>query len=215
MPEVEAAIYRIVQEALTNVARHARAQHVDVLLERRGDRLVVIVEDDGVGFVPEEAAPSWWKVVPPRALLCTWRFLVTIRVLIADDDSVLWAGLRALLNAEPDIDVVGEAGDSYETLVQTEALLPDVLLLDISMPGLGGIEVTRQVRRTFPQVRVLILTVHEDEGLLRWSPIAPTSPGNWACVAASTWCTTRGNRACSIEGPEEEACVGRHGRPAP
>ncbi len=92
---------------------------------------------------------------------------MTIRVLIADDHGVLRAGLRALLNAEPDIEVVGEAGDSYETLIQTEALLPDVLLLDISMPGLGGIEVTRQVRRTFPQVRVLILTVHEDESLLQ------------------------------------------------
>ncbi|RME40691.1 MAG: hypothetical protein D6796_16880, partial [Caldilineae bacterium] len=57
-PEVETALYRIVQEALTNVARHARATRVGVLLERRDDRLVAIVEDDGVGFAPEEVAQT-------------------------------------------------------------------------------------------------------------------------------------------------------------
>ncbi len=89
------------------------------------------------------------------------------RILIADDHGVLRAGLRALLNAEPDVEVVGEAADGHETLRLVRDLEPDVVLLDLSMPGPGGIEVTRQVKRVLPDTRVLILTVHEDESLLR------------------------------------------------
>ncbi|MFQ5595270.1 MAG: response regulator [Anaerolineae bacterium] len=90
-----------------------------------------------------------------------------MRILIADDHGVLRAGLRILLNAEPDLEVVGEAADGHETLRLARKLNPDVLLLDISMPGLSGIEVTRQVKQVLPESRVLILTVHEDDSLLR------------------------------------------------
>ena len=92
---------------------------------------------------------------------------MSIRILIADDHGVLRAGLRALLNAEPELEVVGEAGDGDEALRLATQLRPDVLLLDISMPGPGGIEVTRRVKQALPDTRVLILTVHEDESLLR------------------------------------------------
>ncbi len=92
---------------------------------------------------------------------------MSIRILIADDHGVLRAGLRALLNAEPDLEVVGEAADGHQTLRLARELSPDVVLLDISMPGPGGIEVTRQVKQVLPNTRVLILTVHEDESLLR------------------------------------------------
>jgi two-component system response regulator NreC len=92
---------------------------------------------------------------------------MSVRILIADDHGVLRAGLRALLNAETDLEVVGEAADGHETLRLTRELDPDVVLLDISMPGPGGIEITRQVKRALPDTRVLILTVHEDESLLR------------------------------------------------
>lgn len=90
-----------------------------------------------------------------------------IDVLIADDHGVIRAGLRALLNAEPGLQVVGEATDGQETLRLANELHPDVVLLDISMPGPGGIEVTRQLKAALPGTRVLILTVHEDESLLR------------------------------------------------
>lgn len=92
---------------------------------------------------------------------------MSIRILIADDHGVLRAGLRALLNAEPDFEVVAEAADGKETLRLTEELRPDVTLLDINMPGPDGIEVTRRLKEMMPEARVLILTVHEDEGLLR------------------------------------------------
>jgi two-component system response regulator NreC len=92
---------------------------------------------------------------------------VSIRILIADDHGVLRAGLRALLNAEPNLQVVGEATDGQETLQLAKELIPDVILLDVSMPGLGGLEVTRQLKAALPDTHVLILTVHEDEHLLR------------------------------------------------
>ena len=90
-----------------------------------------------------------------------------IQILLADDHGVLRAGLRALLSAEPDLQVVGEAADGPEALYMAGKLCPDVVLLDISMPGSDGVEITRQLKETLPDARVLILTVHEDESLLR------------------------------------------------
>ncbi len=90
-----------------------------------------------------------------------------IRVLIADDHAVLRAGLRMLLDAEPDIEVVGEARDGLEVLARVRALTPDVLLLDLAMPRMGGLEVLGRIREVSPQTRVLILTMHEEEEYLR------------------------------------------------
>lgn len=88
------------------------------------------------------------------------------RVLLADDHAVLRAGLRMLIEAEPDMTVVGEAGDGLEALAQVEKLAPDVLLLDLSMPRLGGLAALGRLRRTAPQTRILVLTMHEDEEYL-------------------------------------------------
>lgn len=89
-----------------------------------------------------------------------------LRILIADDHGVLRAGLRALLSGEADFSVVGEAKDS-ETVIQLACeLCPDIILMDLSMPKIGGIEATRQLCRYLPGVRILILTVHEDPELL-------------------------------------------------
>jgi two-component system response regulator NreC len=92
-----------------------------------------------------------------------------IRILIADDHSFIRTGLRAILQSQPDMQVVGEAADALEAIQLTRELNPDILLSDISMPGLtgGGIEVTRRLRALAPDIAVLILTVHEDESLLR------------------------------------------------
>ena len=92
---------------------------------------------------------------------------MTIRILISDDHGVLRAGLRALLSAEDDLEVIDEAANGEEALKLAQELQPDVVLLDISMPGPTGIEVTRQLKKVLPDVRILILTVHEDEGLLQ------------------------------------------------
>jgi two-component system response regulator NreC len=90
-----------------------------------------------------------------------------LRVLIADDHGVLRAGLRALLKTEEDLQVVDEAADGDTVLRLASRLRPDIVLLDLSMPGPGGIEVTRKLKEMLPATRVLILTVHEDETLLR------------------------------------------------
>jgi two-component system response regulator NreC len=89
------------------------------------------------------------------------------RILIVDDHGLLRAGLGALLAAETDLMVVGEAASAEQALMLVAELKPDVILMDISMPGKDGIEATRQIKADFPGTRVLILTVHEDKGLLR------------------------------------------------
>jgi NarL family two-component system response regulator LiaR len=81
-----------------------------------------------------------------------------IRVLIADDHAILRKGIRALLTTESDIEVVGEAGDGLETVFQAEALCPDVILMDLVMPRMDGIEATQRITAEQPDVRILVLT---------------------------------------------------------
>jgi len=92
---------------------------------------------------------------------------VATRVLIADDHAIVRAGLRALLKDEAGLELVGEAAGGAETLRLVDSLHPDVLVLDLSMPDMDGIQVARRIQATWPGIRVLILTVHEDEAMLR------------------------------------------------
>ncbi|MBP7690602.1 MAG: response regulator transcription factor [Anaerolineales bacterium] len=89
------------------------------------------------------------------------------RLLLADDHAVLRSGLRLLLDAQPDLRVVGEAGDGAEALHLASQLQPDLILLDLTMPGLSGLEALPALRKAAPGARVLILTMHDDEGYLR------------------------------------------------
>ena len=90
-----------------------------------------------------------------------------VRVLLADDHAVLRAGLRALLNSQADLEVVGEAADGAEAVRLAQTLAPDVALVDISMPGTDGLVATRELRQRCPKTRVIVLTMHEEEGFLR------------------------------------------------
>jgi DNA-binding NarL/FixJ family response regulator len=85
-----------------------------------------------------------------------------IRVLIVDDHAILREGIRALLSLYPDIEVVGEAADGLEAVNKTRQLSPDIVLMDIAMPGLGGLEATLEIHRQSPTSRVVILTQHDD-----------------------------------------------------
>jgi DNA-binding NarL/FixJ family response regulator len=86
-----------------------------------------------------------------------------IRILIADDHPVFRFGLRALCLAEPDIELVGEAQSGEDAVAQTEALQPDVVVMDLNMPGMNGIEATRQIVTSNPQIGVLVVTMFEDD----------------------------------------------------
>lgn len=89
-----------------------------------------------------------------------------IRVLVVDDHTIVRAGIRLVLQAEPGIEVVGEAGDGQQAIAQTEALQPDVVLMDLAMPGISGLEATREIKRRWPQVQVLALTMHRSDDYL-------------------------------------------------
>jgi DNA-binding NarL/FixJ family response regulator len=86
-----------------------------------------------------------------------------LRVLLADDHALVRAGIRALLTEIPDVEVVGEAGSGADALRLAETTHPDIVLLDIAMPGLGGLEVARRLLADQPAVRVLILSMHNSE----------------------------------------------------
>ena len=89
------------------------------------------------------------------------------RLLIADDHAVLRSGLRVLLDAQPDMEVIGEAADGAEAVREALALRPDVVLMDVAMTGEGGLEATRRIREQAPQIKVLVLSMYDDESYLR------------------------------------------------
>lgn len=92
---------------------------------------------------------------------------MSVHILIADDHALVRRGLQVLIEGEAGFEVMGEADSSEETLRLARELQPDILLLDISMPGRGGIEITRQLHLSQPDLRILILTAHEDDSLVR------------------------------------------------
>jgi DNA-binding NarL/FixJ family response regulator len=86
-----------------------------------------------------------------------------IRLLLVDDHQIVRAGLRMLFLAEPDMEIVGEVGSGTEALEAVQELQPEVVIMDVAMPGLNGIEATRQIKEASPDTAVLALTMHEDE----------------------------------------------------
>ena len=88
---------------------------------------------------------------------------MSVRILLADDHKLVRQTLRRFLESEAEFELVGEAGDGRQALAEVAKLKPDVLLLDIMMPGLNGLEVTRRVRREHPKTRVLVLSMHPEK----------------------------------------------------
>ena len=91
----------------------------------------------------------------------------TTRILLAEDHNTVREGIKMLVNAQPDMQVVGEAADGYAAIAKTRELSPDLLVMDISMPELNGLKATEKLRQEFPDLKILTLTRHTDDGYLQ------------------------------------------------
>ena len=181
------ALYRVVQESLTNVLRHAPGTpRVDVVLRHEPDRWEVEVTDHG-GVVPAPDAGGAGRGARGHARARSGArrhrrgravgarlagardhpdpggtpMTDPIRVLLVDDQALMRMGFAMVLDAEDDLEVVGEAGDGATALAQVRALRPDVVLMDVRMPGMNGIEATERLTAEHPEVRVLVLTTFD------------------------------------------------------
>jgi DNA-binding NarL/FixJ family response regulator len=88
---------------------------------------------------------------------------MSIRILLVDDHTIIRQGLRSLLEKEPDMEVVGEAGDGRKTLQLVRQLVPDIVVMDITMPNLNGIDATHEIVSKFPEVKVIALSIHSNK----------------------------------------------------
>src|SRR5205807_1901496 len=86
-----------------------------------------------------------------------------IHILLADDHTILRAGLKMMLNAQPDLEVVGEAHDGRQAIAEAQRLQPDIVLMDITMPDMYAIDVIRQIKEALPDVKVFLLTMHDND----------------------------------------------------
>ncbi|HEX8203349.1 MAG TPA: response regulator transcription factor [Isosphaeraceae bacterium] len=101
--------------------------------------------------------------------------MAKIRVLMADDHAMLWAGPRLMINAQPDMEVVGEAANGHEAVTLAGPMAPDVVTLDLTMPGGSSIKMIERLRRECPRCRVLVVTMHDDPAYVRAALAAGSS----------------------------------------
>ena len=166
-PGIDLSVYRIVQEGLTNASEHARASHAGVTVRYTPDEISIEVRDACTGATPSDghghgligirrACQTLWRrddrrpdrrrrVHAQRPLPAHRRPAVTIRVLIADDQSMVRAGFRMLLTGEQDMEVVAEASNGLEAVAKAARFDPTVILMDIRMPELDGLQATRRI----------------------------------------------------------------------
>ena len=161
-PGVDLSAYRIVQEALTNALKHAGPASAQVVVRYRPEEVELEISDDGRGPVGGREGGHGLVGMRERAALVGGErrerkrrrarlhrprtaARMTIKVLIADDQALVRTGFRKILESEPDLEVVGEAGDGGEAVEASLLLRPDVVLMDIRMPRLDGLEATRRL----------------------------------------------------------------------
>jgi DNA-binding NarL/FixJ family response regulator/signal transduction histidine kinase len=187
--DLEIALYRVVQEALTNAARHAAVPDVSVVLRASPGRIGVRVRDHGAGFDPEQVLSGSSGIAGMKERLRPFHGELIVQsrrgrgtsvtatvpfqpgvpmmnepisVVLADDHRIMRDALKALLESES-FQVAGEAGDGLEAVGVAERVKPNVLLLDVSMPGLGGVDVVKQVAKRSPGTRVLMLSMYAND----------------------------------------------------
>ena len=193
--ETEQTLFRIIQEALANVARHSQATHVEILLTYNTSVVRLTIDDNGQGFEADGRIEGWgydrcrsernhWVassslkagLVRVRASRAQCQLIhqrkpirgnlmdKRITVLLVDDHQVVRQGLRASLEARSDFIVVAEAESGEAAVRLAGEHVPDVILMDLIMPGMDGVEATRQVKNISPRTHIIVLTsYHEDE----------------------------------------------------
>ena len=162
-PGIDLSAYRIVQEGLTNALKHSRGGHAEVVVRYVDDSVQLEITDDGsvrtaaakvtgssgCASASRSTAARSTRAARGRRLRAARRAAggdaALIRILLVDDQALVRAGFRMILDAEPDIEVVGEAGDGREAIDQVRSLRPDVVLMDIRMPELDGLEAARRI----------------------------------------------------------------------
>ena len=182
--ELRTCTYRVVQEGLLNAARHARAKLVRIHVRKANRSLFLTIQDDGCGFDAHERGLGLLGIQerianlggafkidsqPGRGTLLAASLPAPgrrrmIRILLADDHTILRTGLRAVLERHADLQVVGEASDGRQAVQVTEKDRPDVVIMDVGMPLLNGIEAARQITAKNPQIAIVVLSMHSDEG---------------------------------------------------
>jgi DNA-binding NarL/FixJ family response regulator/GAF domain-containing protein len=180
---VESEAYFVAQEALNNALNHAGATTINVDLQIERAKLILRVRDDGEGFDVEEASrPDFDGRTgqldsrhSQHRLDAGHRYdrddggasgmseSDRVRIVIADDHPVVRQGLRAFLETQPEVEILGEASDGEEAVRQVERLLPDVVLMDVVMPKLDGIEAIRRIRAISPSTQAIVLTSFADD----------------------------------------------------
>ncbi len=186
--EVATTLYRVVQESITNIEKHASASKVTVSVQQMGNMLQLLVRDDGVGFHPSEALrrngiglrnmrervefiggdfellsePGFGTEITVLLKLDGLVYGSPISVVIVDDHQVVLDGFIARLELESDIEVIGTASNGVEAVEVVNKFKPDVVLMDVSMPIMNGIEATALIKEEHPEVRVLMLTMHDN-----------------------------------------------------
>jgi signal transduction histidine kinase len=212
--EEETALFRIVQESLTNVLRHSGSSEAHVKVSVEGNRVAVSIKDQGRGFPADKlegqkaavgvgvagmrgrltlvngtleirstehgttvkATVPWHRAeveepaaaARPAALEPSPPEPASVaRILIADDHEIARRGIRDLFREEPDLEICGEARDGLEALAKVEELKPDLLIVDLSMPNMGGYSVAHRLRNSQPSVKILIYSTHSHSDVER------------------------------------------------
>jgi two-component system response regulator NreC len=177
-PLTETVLFRVAQEALTNVTRHAETNQASVRLDYAPDEVTLGVMDAGKGFDPNEPLnpPRGWGLEGMRERVASvggqlnlysapgrGTTVEAIKLMLVDDHDVVRTGLRSFLETQPGLKVIGEANNGIEALEQAKKTQPDIVLMDITMPDMDGMETTRQLKHLYPECQVLVLTVHSDK----------------------------------------------------
>ncbi len=183
-PSITLTIYRVVQEGLINALRHAQASRVDIAVHCDARRITATVTDDGIGLAAEWARPGHFGLrgladrvrqlggtfdigsQDGRGVRLSRRHSLErpdmIRVLLVDDHAVVRMGFRLLLQSVAEMSVVGEADSGEAACRLYLELKPDVVVMDLAMPGMGGLDALRRIRARHAQAQVLTLSAHDD-----------------------------------------------------